>query len=73
MAGYIADDLAKLRVKLPISSIHVKKFCASSEFSSAKIELDGFVAPYSLQEGLDRTLEAEFINPDPNRSIFYTE
>jgi len=73
MAGYAADVLAKLGVKLPISSIRVKKFCASSEFSSAKGELDGFVAPFTLQEGLDRTLEAEFINPDPDRQIFYTE
>ena len=73
MAGYTADILAKLGVKLPISSIRVKKFCASSEFSSAKDNLDGFEAPYTLQEGLDRTLEAEFINPDPNRQIFYTE
>ena len=73
IAGYTADVLAKLGVKLPISSIRVKKFCASSEFSSAKSDLDGFVAPYSLQEGLDRTLEAEFMNPDPDRQIFYTE
>ena len=73
LMGYIADGLAKLGVKLPISSIRIKKFCASSEFSSAKGELDGFIAPYSLQEGLDRTLEAEFINPDPKRPIFYTE
>ena len=73
MAGYTADVLAKLGVKLPISSIRVKKFCASSEFSSAKNELDGFEAPFTLREGLDRTLEAEFINPDPDRQIFYTE
>ena len=73
IAGYTADVIAKLGVKLPISSIRVKKFCASSEFSSAKHELDGFEAPFSLQEGLDRTLEAEFINPDPDRQIFYTE
>ncbi|MDB2668330.1 NAD-dependent epimerase/dehydratase family protein [Alphaproteobacteria bacterium] len=73
MAGYTADLLAKLGVKLPISSIRVKKFCASSEFSSAKASLDGFVAPYTLREGLDRTLEAEFVNPDPDRQIFYTE
>ena len=73
MAGFTADILAKLGIKLPISSIRVKKFCASSEFSSAKGELDGFVAPFTLQEGLDRTLEAEFINPNPDRQIFYTE
>ena len=73
MAGYAADVIAKLGVKLPISSIRVKKFCASSEFSSAKADLDGFEAPYTLLEGLDRTLEAEFVNPDPDRQIFYTE
>jgi GlcNAc-P-P-Und epimerase len=73
MAGYTADVLAKLGIKLPISSIRVKKFCASSEFSSAKADLDGFEAPYTLLEGLNRTLEAEFINPDPDRQIFYTE
>jgi nucleoside-diphosphate-sugar epimerase len=73
MVGYTADVFAKLGVKLPISSIRVKKFCASSEFSSAKANLDGFEAPYTLQEGLDRTIEAEFINPDPDRQIFYTE
>ena len=73
MAGYTADILSKLGVRLPISSIRVKKFCASSEFSSAKADLDGFEAPYTLREGLDRTLEAEFINPDPDRQIFYTE
>ena len=73
IAGYTADVIAILGVKLPISSIRVKKFCASSEFSSAKNELDGFEAPFTLREGLDRTLEAEFINPDPDRQIFYTE
>ena len=73
MVGYMADGLYQLGVKLPISSIRVKKFCASSEYSSAKGELDNFVAPYCLQEALNRTLEAEFINPDPNRPIFYTE
>lgn len=73
MAGYTADVIAKLGVKLPISSIRVKKFCASSEFSSAKHELDGFEAPFTLQQGLDRTLESEFINPDLNRHIFEAE
>ena len=73
VVGHTADILAKLGIKLPISAIRVKKFCASSEFASAKNELDGFEAPFSLEEGLDRTLEAEFINPDPDRQIFFTE
>lgn len=73
MAGYVADFFSKFGIKLPISLIRVKKFCASSEFSSAKADLVGFEAPYTLREGLDRTLESEFINPDPDRQIFYTE
>lgn len=72
-AGYAADCLARLGVKLPISSIRVKKFCAASEFSSRKANLDGFIEPYTLEEGLDRTLDAEFVYPDPDRRIFYTE
>ncbi len=72
--GYLADFVAYiLGVKLPISSIRVKKFCASSEFSTAKSELDGFKASYTLQEGLARTLQSEFILPDADRQIFYTE
>ena len=66
MAGYAADILARSRVKLPLSSIRVKKFCASSKFSAVKGELDGIEARFNLQEGLDRKLEAEFINPNPN-------
>lgn len=73
IAGYTADIFANFGIKLPISSIRIKKFSAPSEFSSAKGELDGFVAPYTLHEGLERTLEAEFINPDPDRQIFFTE
>jgi hypothetical protein len=38
MAGYTADVISKLGVNLLISSIRVKKFCTSSEFSSAKDE-----------------------------------
>lgn len=74
MLGYIADGFTKVTGKrLPISSIRVKKFCSTTSFGSAKQELDGFVAPYSLQEGLSRTLKSEFISPDPDREIFFTE
>lgn len=55
--GWVADLTAKITGrKLPISRIRVKKFTASTRFASAKGELDGFVAPYSLQDGLTRTL-----------------
>ena len=72
--GYTADLLAKVSGKnLPVSSIRVKKFASSTEFSSAKGNLDKFVAPFRLGDGLQRTLQSEFIAPDPNREIFYTE
>lgn len=72
--GYAADGLTSLTCKkLPLSSIRVKKFCSSSAFGSAKEELDRFTPPFALQEGIERTLHSEFISPDPNREIFFTE
>lgn len=74
MLGYVADGVAKVTGKtLPVSSIRVKKFCATTSFQSAKADLDGFEAPFSLGEGIDRTLDSEFLNPDPDREIFFTE
>lgn len=72
--GYAADLIAKVSGKnLPVTSIRVKKFAASTEFRSAKADLEKFVAPFGLIDGLDRTLQSEFLSPDPNREIFYTE
>jgi nucleoside-diphosphate-sugar epimerase len=73
LGGYFADFLSLVGIKLPISSIRVKKFCSTSEFSSAKDDLDEFQPPFTLQEGLERTLLSEFINPDPKKIIFFTE
>jgi nucleoside-diphosphate-sugar epimerase len=72
--GYTADTIAKLTGKnLPVSAIRVKKFTSSTEFKSAKGDLDDFVAPYRLIVGLQRTLHNEFIADDPSKEIFYTE
>ncbi|MDB4046185.1 NAD(P)-dependent oxidoreductase [Amylibacter sp.] len=72
--GFAADAISMLIKKnLPVSSIRVKKFASSSEFRSNKSYLDHFSAPFLLTGGLQRTLQSEFINPDPNREIFYTE
>lgn len=72
--GYAADFVSKLSGKnLPISSIRVKKFTSSTEFRSAKANLDDFVAPFLLSDGVQRTIQSEFVNPDPNREIFFTE
>jgi len=74
LLGYVADLVAKVTGKnLPVSSIRVKKFCASTAFRSKMHELDGFTPPFHIQEGLQSTLKAEFIAPDPNQEIFFTE
>lgn len=72
--GYTADLVAKISGKnLPVSSIRVKKFASSTEFKSAKASLENFQAPFSLSDGVQRTLQSEFISPEPNREVFYTE
>ena len=74
MLGYTADLIARISGKnLPVSSIRVKKFVSSTEFKSAKADLENFHAPFSLYHGLERTLESEFISPVPNLEIFFTE
>jgi len=74
LLGYIADGIVKTTgARLPISSIRVKKFASSTEFRSEKNSLEGFKPRYSLSEGIERTLQSEFLSPDPSREIFYTE
>lgn len=72
--GYCFDLLAKITGrKLPISSVRVKKFCSTTEFDATKAHSCGFKAPYSLDEGLARTLEFEFVHPRPDDIIFKSE
>ena len=74
LLGYVSDAVAKLTGEnLPVSSIRVKKFASSTEFRSSKSSLERFAAPFSLQEGIARTLQSDFVAPDPNKEIFFTE
>jgi len=76
MGGYCFDLLAKISAKkLNISSVRVKKFCATTQFDSSAIIKDGFEPTYSLGEGLASTLRFEFIEKrDPDTDItFYSE
>ncbi|MBR4038459.1 MAG: NAD-dependent epimerase/dehydratase family protein [Tidjanibacter sp.] len=59
--------------KLAISSVRVKKFCATTEFDATKAHSSGFVAPYTLGDGLARTLTFEFINPPKDGITFKSE
>ena len=61
LIGYMFDLLAFVfKKKLPISSIRVKKFCASSIINAEKLKGTGFIPPYSLQQAIVHTLEKEF-------------
>ncbi|MBR1681289.1 NAD-dependent epimerase/dehydratase family protein, partial [bacterium] len=49
LGGYGFDVLAKLTgKKLAISSVRVKKFCATTQYDSTKAQSTGFKAPYTL-------------------------
>ena len=72
--GYCFDILAKIvGKKLPISSVRVKKFCATTQFDSTKVRDIGFVAPYSLSEGLNKTIKFEFLHEKQDDITFITE
>lgn len=59
--GYCFDFLAKLiGRKLPISAVRVKKFCSTTQYDASKLQQTSFEAPYTLAQGLSRTLEFEF-------------
>lgn len=73
LGGYGFDLLALIsRKKLSISSVRVKKFCATTQFDATKVH-SNFKAPYTLEEGLNNTLEFEFINPKEDDVLFYSE
>lgn len=73
IGGYGFDLLSIIsRKKLSISSVRVKKFCATTQFDATKVK-EVFKPPFSLKEGLDKTLEHEFINPKQDEILFYSE
>ena len=75
IGGYVFNLLGFfMRKKLPISYVRVKKFVATTQFDASKVHTSGFKAPFTLKEGLDRTLNYEFIqNRSDDEEVFYTE
>ena len=72
--GYFFDFISFIsRKKLEISSVRVKKYCSTTQYDSTKARNTGFVAPYTLSEGLTRTLEFEFIHPKTDDITFESE
>lgn len=73
IGGYGFDLLALItQKKLSISSVRVKKFCATTQFDASKAH-SSFEVPYTIEEGLNNTLEFEFINPKEDDVLFYSE
>jgi len=74
MGGYCFDLLSKISgKKLRISSVRVKKFCATTQFDSRLAIESGFNVPFALQEGLERTLHYEFLSKHQDSITFETE
>lgn len=74
LGGYGFDFLAYItRKKLAVSSVRVKKFCGTTQFDASKVKSTGFKPSYTLQEGLARTLEFEFVHPRTDDVIFESE
>jgi nucleoside-diphosphate-sugar epimerase len=74
LGGYGFDMIGKITgKKFSISSVRVKKFCATTQFDAKKAHACGFTAPYSLIQGLQNTLANEFQNPKNDGVIFQTE
>jgi nucleoside-diphosphate-sugar epimerase len=74
LGGYCFDTLAWiLRKKLSISSIRVKKFCAVTQFDSTKAHSTGFIPPYTLSQGIDRTIKFEFVHEKEDDTIYISE
>jgi GlcNAc-P-P-Und epimerase len=50
--------------KFPITGVRIKKFCATTQIDATIAHRSGFKAPFTLAEGLDRTLKSEFGEKD---------
>ena len=61
--GVCFDIIAKLSGrKFSISSIRVKKFTQNTMFKSSKLSAIDFIPPVSLSDGIDMTVEYEFLS-----------
>ncbi len=63
LGGIFFDLLSALSGKeFSVSRVRVKKFCSNTIFYSSKIGATGFKPKVSLEEGINRTIESEFMN-----------
>lgn len=58
LGGLFFDLISKISGKtFPISAIRIKKFCASTVFSTKQLSKIGFVPPYTLKQGLKKIIK----------------
>ncbi|HEX6914671.1 MAG TPA: NAD-dependent epimerase/dehydratase family protein [Chitinophagaceae bacterium] len=59
LGGMCFDALSKVTgKKYSISSVRIRKFCATTQFSSVHIEETGFTPKFTLNEGLEITMKS---------------
>ena len=74
--GSFVSTTAAVELRVNISGVNATTIDVTLNWPSSKalgIVAGGFSAPFTLQEGIDRTLYSEFISPDVSREIFFTE
>lgn len=60
--GYAFDMIAFItNKKFDISLVRIKKLTASTQYNSSKLKSTGFNRPFSLKEGIVRTIDFEFM------------
>lgn len=61
LIGIFFDYVGKIfSIDFPVSAIRIKKFCSTSVYDSA-VESTGFIPPVPLREGINRTINHDFI------------
>lgn len=74
LSGLVFDQISKITgKKFAVSSVRVKKFCATTQFNSTKAHNSGFKPDYTLNEGLNRTIQYEFLEHDKDGITFLSE
>lgn len=72
LVGYTFDLLSWISgKKFPISSIRIEKFCKDSLYETS-IDKSDFKAPIKLEDGINSTIEFEFIKKKGGQ-VFYSE
>ena len=72
--GYVADFISRISNRtLPISSIRVKKFCASTQVVCSWKASTDFSPPIELRNAVIKTVKAEYGDEVRPSEVFYTE